>query len=326
MSTASSFAMALHAQGPLPDLAEKMQLYGQFVGAWEGELAYTTPEGTRRETSAEVHFGWTLQGRAVQDVWIAPASFENLAAGMYGSTTRVYDPESDRWDITWIDPVRQEHRRMIGRSVGEDIVQECMCEDGRLIQWIFTDISKNSFRWLSRSSTDAGQTWSRTGEFQLRRRKGVEFDPQGQGDPPGDFDFWIGSWQVHDPETGKREGDSVVEPILGGHALRERWFGADGLRGESLNIYDSSRGVWHQTWVDGTGQLLVLEGAFDGEAMTLQGRDAAGSRHRIRWTQGSPGHVLQVVELSRDEGATWSALFSGLYTSAAQRTRDERRA
>jgi hypothetical protein len=83
-----------------------MRLYGQFVGAWEGELTYTTSEGTRRETSAEVHFGWILQGRAVQDVWIAPATAENVPPGMYGSTTRVYEPESDTWRIT-LDRPRQ---------------------------------------------------------------------------------------------------------------------------------------------------------------------------------------------------------------------------
>lgn len=34
MSQASSFAEALHADGPAPDHAEKLNLYGRFVGAW----------------------------------------------------------------------------------------------------------------------------------------------------------------------------------------------------------------------------------------------------------------------------------------------------
>ena len=73
-----------------------MMLYGQFVGAWEGSLVYQDSEGTRRETSSEVHFGWALEGRAVQDVWIAPARHARDATQhplMYGTTLRVYDPK-----------------------------------------------------------------------------------------------------------------------------------------------------------------------------------------------------------------------------------------
>ena len=51
--------------------------------------------GERVESSCEVHFGWALQGRAIQDVWIVPAR-EGRAEGegdrMYGTTLRIYDP------------------------------------------------------------------------------------------------------------------------------------------------------------------------------------------------------------------------------------------
>ena len=63
----------LHAHGPAPDRAAYIMLYGQFVGSWNGSLKYLDAEGGRRETTAEVHFGWVLEGRAIQDVWIAPS-------------------------------------------------------------------------------------------------------------------------------------------------------------------------------------------------------------------------------------------------------------
>ena len=71
---------------------------------------------------------------------------------MYGTTLRVYDPQSDAWHITWIDPVRQAYDRMIGRKVGEDIVQEYRSQQGARCQWLFTEITADSFHWISRDS------------------------------------------------------------------------------------------------------------------------------------------------------------------------------
>jgi hypothetical protein len=89
---------------------------------------------------------------------------------MYGTTLRVYDPQSDVWHITWIDPVRQVYDRMIGRKVGEDIVQEYRNDRGSRCQWLFTEITAESFHWISRDSADEGKTWNVRAEFFLRRR------------------------------------------------------------------------------------------------------------------------------------------------------------
>ena len=171
-SAGSALRENLHADGPGPDRAARMMLYGQFIGSWEGSLVHSAPEGGRRETTAEVHFGWVLGGRAVQDVWIAPARRgrrpdERLL--MHGSTFRIYDPQNDCWHITWLDPVRQRRDVMVGRQVGDDIVQEFQADDGRRVQWMFTEITPFSFRWTNRDSTDDGRTWTIRGEFFLGR-------------------------------------------------------------------------------------------------------------------------------------------------------------
>ncbi len=163
---------ALHADGPAPDRAEAMRLYGRFIGSWRGTLSYLETDGTRRETSAEVHFDWALQGRAVQDVWIAPARDlrrPDEPEVIYGTTLRIYDPAQGHWHIVWNDPVRQAYDHLIGRAVGDDIVQEFRLPSGARCQWIFTDIADDSFRWLRRESSDGGATWERRGEFLLRR-------------------------------------------------------------------------------------------------------------------------------------------------------------
>ena len=163
----------LHAVGPAADRAAQMMLYGQFEGSWDGTLKYLDPEGGRRETTAEVHFGWVLDGRAIQDVWIAPSRGgrnEGERLLMHGSTFRVYDPQNDLWHITWIDPVKQLRSCMTGRKIGDEIVQEYLADDGKQVQWLFTDITPDSFHWINRESADDGGRWNVRGEFFLRRR------------------------------------------------------------------------------------------------------------------------------------------------------------
>jgi hypothetical protein len=164
---------ALLASGPAVDRAPKMTLYGQFVGSWDGNVVVHEAGGGRRESSSEVHFGWVLGGRAVQDVWIAPSRHARKPGEqdrMYGTTLRVYDPQSDLWHITWIDPVRQVYDRMTGRKVGEEIVQEYRNAQGARCQWLFTEITADSFHWISRDSADESKTWNVRAEFFLRRR------------------------------------------------------------------------------------------------------------------------------------------------------------
>lgn len=129
------------------------------------------------------------------------------------------------------------------------------------------------------------------------------------------FDFWSGSWTVTTPD-GRLAGHSRVEPILDGCALLENWEGAQGGAGKSLNIYDATRKVWHQTWVSKGGTLLVLEGGMDGGSMVLQGTQAAATRpvlNRITWTPSTDGSVKQVWDASSDGGKSWTNQFTGLY-------------
>src|SRR5438309_11111937 len=61
----------LGAEGPFPELKEKLMLFGQFVGDWEMDARYTQPDGTEIKAKGEIHFGWILNGRGVQDVWMS---------------------------------------------------------------------------------------------------------------------------------------------------------------------------------------------------------------------------------------------------------------
>jgi hypothetical protein len=132
------------------------------------------------------------------------------------------------------------------------------------------------------------------------------------------FDFWLGSWEVRRPD-GTVAGHNTIRRLMGGCALHERYTTPTGYEGESLNIYDASRGVWHQTWVDSGGLLLTLEGGFFEGRMVLEGetRDSLGNAtlNRITWSplKSEPDRVRQHWEVSRDGGGTWTTAFDGLY-------------
>ena len=136
--------------------------------------------------------------------------------------------------------------------------------------------------------------------------------------PHRQFDFWLGEWDVHDP-AGKRVGENRITRIHNGCALLEEWRGNGGVTGSSLNVFDSDRGRWHQTWVDSTGGHLQLDGDFFDGAMSMRGESfEAGpppkrTLQRIRWQPQPDGRVRQLWEASSDDGKTWTIAFDGWY-------------
>ena len=173
----SAFLNALGADGPSADRAGKMDLYGRFVGSWDLDVRQFSEDGSERRRAGEWHFGWALEGRAIQDVWIVPPRGElrqgdaTAKINSYGTTLRIYDPDIDAWRIQWSDPVARSFLQMIGRAEDRDIVQLGTRPDGQLARWSFADITANSFLWRGEVSADNGATWRVVTEFTARRRE-----------------------------------------------------------------------------------------------------------------------------------------------------------
>jgi hypothetical protein len=129
------------------------------------------------------------------------------------------------------------------------------------------------------------------------------------------FDFWIGDWQVSTPD-GKLAGHNRITREYQGCVIHEHYTTNHRYNGESLNIYDPLRKVWHQTWVDDAGLLLILEGKWNGKSMVLQGQspDDQGvmRAQRVTWTPNTDGSVRQLWE-SQGDGGVWTILFDGRY-------------
>lgn len=173
MKNKASMIEALRSDGPQPELGEKLQLFGQFVGSWDVEIINYKPDGSREVVQGEWHFGWVLEGRAIQDVWIAPKRSLRASSGGvngdYGATLRFYDPEIDGWRSTWIGPVKGYVLPFIARLVGEEIVLEGRSESGQYRKWIFSDITSESFKWRALESDNNWLTHRMVQEMFARR-------------------------------------------------------------------------------------------------------------------------------------------------------------
>jgi hypothetical protein len=145
-------------------------------------------------------------------------------------------------------------------------------------------------------------------------------------DDPGyhELDFWIGRWNVQ--VKGVVIGKNRIERILRGCAVMEHWEARRGDKGKSLFTYDRLKDVWKQVWVsDGAfspGGLKekVLVERLEGGGLRFQGEIALanGGSYLDRTTLRplNNGTVHQLIEISHDNGFSWTATFDAVYTRA----------
>ena len=159
---------ALGATAPYPPDADKLHLFGQFVGAWDFDLIDFATDGTRSAGRGEWIWGWILQGRAVQDVWILRTGSRRE----YGVTLRFLDPAHDRWRVCWAGPGSGTFLTFVAHAIGDEIVLEGGSQAGRPMRWVFSEITPDSYRWRSIIADDGSEGWRLAIEMRVRRRAG----------------------------------------------------------------------------------------------------------------------------------------------------------
>ncbi len=129
------------------------------------------------------------------------------------------------------------------------------------------------------------------------------------------FGFWVGKWDVTDPDGGDQGTDRLTRELNGCAVFED--YAAAGYVGRSINSYDPSDGQWHQHWVDHTGLTLLLDGKYRNGSMQLQGTRpllTGGSIiDRIQWSRLPGGIVKQFWEQSTDGGQSFALWFDGRY-------------
>jgi hypothetical protein len=138
-----------------------------------------------------------------------------------------------------------------------------------------------------------------------------------------DFDFWIGSWKVHNRYLRERlkgstdwdefDATSVARPILDGLGNEDE-FRTDyqgGFIGMSFRFFDPTTGKWAIYWADTRRSGLLdppVLGSFSGDVGTFDGTDTFEGRPihvRFIWSGVTTATPRWEQAFSDDGGKTW---------------------
>jgi hypothetical protein len=156
----------LLAPGPASAYRAQLADFGRLIGHWKMSIETYRPDGSvLQRIKGTWDFGWILEGRAVQDVFVTfpthpdPSSHLSPSIGEHGTTVRMYDPALDAWQVTYFGPRHDLIAAFVARRQGADMVLERKEPNGDLTHWVFDRIESGSFRWRALTSSDGGATW-----------------------------------------------------------------------------------------------------------------------------------------------------------------------
>lgn len=159
----------LAAPGPHASLGEHARTWDRFVGTWDCDFGFHLDDGTVRHSPGELEFGWVLDGRALQDLWILYPEHGEKERSI-GTSIRFFDERSGTWRVVFVHPQSGAVRTVQGGWEGGRILLKGQNADGSMVRWSFNDIRDDSFTWRGEKSRDGGKTWKLEEEHHMKRR------------------------------------------------------------------------------------------------------------------------------------------------------------
>lgn len=160
----------LAATGPHPSLVDEARLFDHLVGAWDCDYSFHAEDGSVRRAKGELKFGWILDGRALQDIWISYPR-EDQGERTMVTSLRFFDTKAKTWRVIFVAPAYGLVMAMEGGAEGDRIVLRGLDGDGFPVRWSFNDMTADAFVWRGETSRDGGETWRLEEEHHMRRRR-----------------------------------------------------------------------------------------------------------------------------------------------------------
>ncbi len=266
--------------------------------------------------------------------------------GYIGSALRLFNPQTKKWSIYWMDsrrgvvdpPVIGEFHGDVGRFEGEDEW------DGRPIRvrFTWTRSGVDAPRWEQAFSSDQGITWetnwimefTRTGPAAIEAPRPSTTMSSTEGSHG--FDFLFGESRVANrvlesrlasSHTWKEFGAVVMgQPILGGLGMIEDYRpidGRPGFIGVSLRLFNPNTKKWSIYGADNqrgvldppvVGEFHDNQGVFEG-LVTYNGRSIAV---RYSYTRLGQNFGRWEQAFTPDEGKTWETNWTMEFTPPVQ--------
>lgn len=134
-------------------------------------------------------------------------------------------------------------------------------------------------------------------------------------DEIGQFDFWLGEWDVY--SENKFIASSRIEKIVNGHILLENYEQVDGYSGKSINYYDQHLKKLRQNWVDSVGTVGDFMGECKESSMRFEGESHLQHGRKIMRLMAisrvNKDEVRQYSERSDDDGKSWQIAYEFIY-------------
>jgi tetratricopeptide (TPR) repeat protein len=135
------------------------------------------------------------------------------------------------------------------------------------------------------------------------------------------FNFWVGEWDVFNPQ-GRKVGTSLIQNIASGCGVLENWTDGFGGTGKSINFYDANDKKWHQYWIGQNGSPSRYSGNYSDGALRYIGEPyELNGKHitpRLTFFNVDANTVRQFAEKSDDDGKTWTTVYDFKYVRRPQ--------
>jgi hypothetical protein len=281
----------------------------------------------------------------VRKVWNGRANLVELAADgpvaghIENLSLRLYNPQSHQWSLYYASikggslsvPAIGEFKD--GR--GEFYDMELINGRNTLVRNVWSDITPNSCHFEQAFSDDEGKTWevnwittdTRVNDNSSQRNpdatKASPEQSSVQHDGQHDFDFEIGSWNIHLSRLKDRlagsttwvefDGTSVTRKVWNGRANLEE-FETDSSQGHieglTLRLYDAQSRQWSIYWANGKDGILAqpMIGEFKngrGEFFDQEPWKGRAVYVRFIWSDTNTKSPHFEQSFSDDGGKTW---------------------
>jgi hypothetical protein len=322
---ALTFATATTAQS-LPDGQHDFDF--EF-GRWHVHLERLVKPLTHSTT-------WvTLDGTSVvRPVWNGLANLGELEVDgpnghIEGLSFRVYDPRARQWRIHWANSADGAlGQAMVGgfrNGRGEFYDQEDFNGRAIFVRFIFSDITKTSFKIEQAFSDDGGTSWETNWitTFIKDADQSAEPTPPSPADRSHDFDFELGTWSMRTRRLEDPFGGSAWTEASGStHIVHAVWGGRAALgelrlpgltptfAGSLVETYNAQTKQWSLYWADReTGRVSApLIGEFrNGRGEFYGQQDVRGVTVLVRvlYLDITPTSFRTEQSYSLDGGTRW---------------------
>jgi hypothetical protein len=327
----------LAAPGPHASLGDEARVFDRLVGTWDCDYGFYAEDGSVTHTPGELKFGWIIDGRALQDIWISYPRKASTERGI-GTSIRFFDTKSKVWRVVFVSPAYGALIMVQGGAEGTRIVLRGLDDQGSALRWSFNDIQADSFIWRGEKSRDGGKTWKLEEEHRMTRRKSVASSP-GPSESLDDFrtemiralaakaphsslgphaqlfDRFVGTWDLDcvlcdaKGRTSRFRGEWVFGWVLDGRVIQDVLIVSDKQRrklGTTIRFFVAKFGQWRVVWIPPfSGNVITLTGGAVGDRIVLSGQDVDGSKLRWSFNKIQTDSFLWRGETSADGGKTW---------------------